>query len=95
MIAAAEPACSIGCSEDRFDLRARQKMDLALLGELAGDRENALYLPAACRFLEGEEAEEGPYRGKSEVTRLGSDRAARFEIVEEGSPISFSSLVSV
>jgi hypothetical protein len=84
MIAAAQPACSIGRGEDRVDLRARQKMDLALLGKLAGDRENALYLSAACRLLESEKAEEGPYRRQSEVAGLGPDRAARFEIVEEG-----------
>src|SRR3546814_7962822 len=51
--------------------------------ELAGDRENTLYLPAACRFLEREKAEEGPYRRQPEVAGLGSDCPARFEVVEK------------
>src|SRR5690606_5719833 len=84
MVAAADPVCSIGCGEDRVDLRARQEMDLALLGELAGYGEDALYLPAARRLLESEKAEESPYRGEPEVAGRDPDRPVYFEIVEEG-----------
>jgi hypothetical protein len=69
--------------EDRVDLRARQKVYLALLGELAGYGENALHLPAARRLFESEKAEEGPYRGKPEVTGHDPDGPESFEIVEE------------
>src|SRR3546814_2384499 len=79
MIAAAEPACSIGRGEDRVDLRSRQEMHLALLGKLAGYGENALYLSAACRLLEREETEEGAYRRQPEVAGLGAYRAVRSE----------------
>src|SRR3546814_17612580 len=51
MIAKAEPACSIGRGEDRVALRAREEIDLALPGELAGARGNTRDLPAGWRFL--------------------------------------------
>src|SRR3546814_10646130 len=48
-----------------------------ILGELAGVRENTLYLPAACRFLEREKAEEGPYRRQPEVARSEERRVGK------------------
>lgn len=80
MIAAAKPRRSIGRSENRLDLRARQEVHLSLVVALARYGEHALDQRTVCRFLEGHEPEKGSDGGQTQVARLRAGAALYLEI---------------
>jgi hypothetical protein len=59
VISTPNPSCSVGCCEQRLDLKVRQEMDQSLVVSLAGYREYALDKSTVRRLFESDESKEG------------------------------------
>ncbi|MEG3145032.1 hypothetical protein U1839_10260 [Sphingomonas sp. RT2P30] len=70
VIAATDPAAPVARGQDRVDLASGEEMHLALVVELAGDREHALDLPGIGGLLECGVTEECSDRGEAYLPQL-------------------------
>ena len=84
MIATATPRRTIGCSEQRIDLRPHEEVDGAPLESLVRHREDALDQTCVLWLLKRGVSEERPDRCKAHVSAAGAVAALGLDVVEEG-----------
>ena len=80
-IAPPDPSYPVGCREERFDLRARQKVNLPFVVSLAGYRKHAFNICAAGGLPESDE--ERADGGQTRVARTHTRRSMLLNIVEK------------